>query len=63
MRPHTAAILLLGEGQHPKLVADMLGHSWISTTLNLYSHVTPTMQLEAVEVLGSLHYPRKVAIN
>ena len=54
---HTAATLLLGKGVHPKVVADMLGHAQISTTLDLYSHVTPTMQREATialdEVLGA----------
>lgn len=35
----------------------MLGHSQIAVTLDLYSHVTPTMQREAAQardsVLGS----------
>ena len=48
---HTAATLLLGQGVHPKVVAEMLGHSRISTTLDLYSHVTPTMQRQAAEAL------------
>jgi hypothetical protein len=29
----------------------MLGHSSIAITLDLYSHVTPTMQREAVRAL------------
>ena len=41
---HTAATLLLGQGVHPKIVSEMLGHSQIAITLDLYSHVTPTMQ-------------------
>jgi integrase len=40
---HTAATLLLGQGTHPKIVSEMLGHSTIAVTLDLYSHVTPTM--------------------
>ncbi len=32
----------------------MLGHSRISTTLDLYSHVTPAMHREAVEALDAL---------
>jgi integrase len=44
---HTSATLLLGQGVHPKIVSEMLGHTRISTTLDLYSHVTPTMQREA----------------
>lgn len=44
---HTAATLMLGQGIHPKIVSEMLGHSQISVTLDLYSHVTPTMQRDA----------------
>ncbi|HEV2009454.1 MAG TPA: tyrosine-type recombinase/integrase [Candidatus Limnocylindria bacterium] len=51
---HTAATLLLGLGRHPKVVSEMLGHSQISVTLDLYSHVTPTMQREAVQALDTL---------
>ena len=51
---HTAATLLLGQGVHAKIVADMLGHTRISTTLDLYSHVTPTMQREATEALEAV---------
>jgi len=48
---HTAATLALGKGVHPKIVAEMLGHSQIAVTLDLYSHVTPTMQRQAAEAL------------
>lgn len=41
---HTCATLLLGQSVHPKLVADLLGHASIKTTLNLYSHAMPSMQ-------------------
>lgn len=33
-----------GQGVHPKVVQERLGHSTISTTLDIYSHVTPPMQ-------------------
>jgi integrase len=36
--------LLLAQSVHPKLVADLLGHASIKTTLNLYSHAMPSMQ-------------------
>jgi integrase len=45
---HSAATLLLGHDIHPKIVSEMLGHSQIAITLDLYSHVTATMQQEAV---------------
>jgi hypothetical protein len=48
---HTCATLLLGKGVHPKVVAEMLGHSQIAVTLDTYSHVTPTMQQAAVTAL------------
>ena len=44
---HTHATLLLRQGVHPKVVQERLGHSTISTTLDIYSHVTPSMQREA----------------
>ena len=45
---------MLGNGVHPNAVAEMVGHSRISTTLDLYSHTTPAMHREAVEVLDVL---------
>ncbi len=41
---HTAATLLLSQDVHPKIVSERLGHSRVGITLDLYSHVTPTMQ-------------------
>ncbi len=38
---------------HPKVVADMLGHSQVGITRDLYSHVTPTMQWQATEALDA----------
>jgi integrase len=51
---HTAATLLLGQGVHAKIVSEMLGHSNIAITMDLYSHVTPTMQKEAARALDVL---------
>jgi integrase len=50
---HTAATLMLGRGIHPKIVSEMLGHSQISVTLDLYSHVTPTMQRDATAAVDA----------
>jgi integrase len=50
----TAATLLLGRHIHPKIVSEMLGHSQIGITLDLYSHVTPTMQREATEAMDAI---------
>jgi integrase len=51
---HSCATLLLGEGVHPKVVSDLLGHSQIGITLDLYSHVSATMQAVAAEAMGRL---------
>ncbi|HBV94681.1 MAG: site-specific integrase [Candidatus Dormibacteria bacterium] len=51
---HTAATLMLGQGVHPKVASEMLGHATVSVTLDLYSHVTETMQRGAAEALDSV---------
>jgi len=38
---------LLHAEVHPKVVQEMLGHSSIAITLDIYSHVVPGMQEEA----------------
>ena len=45
---HTHATHLLGVGVHPKIAQERLGHSSIGITLDLYSHVMPGMQDDAV---------------
>jgi integrase len=44
---HSHATQLLLAGVHPKVAQERLGHSTISTTMDLYSHVTETMQEDA----------------
>ena len=41
---HTHASLLLREGVHPKVVSERLGHAGVEITMDLYSHVMPTIQ-------------------
>ncbi|MDR3423895.1 MAG: site-specific integrase [Alphaproteobacteria bacterium] len=48
---HSHATQLLTAGIHPKIAQERLGHSSIMTTLDLYSHVTDTMQDEAASKL------------
>lgn len=55
---HIAATLLLGHGVHPKIVADLLGHSTTAIITDVYSHVTPTMHQAAVDALGELLGPQ-----
>jgi integrase len=50
---HSAATLLLGRGINPKVVSEMLGHSHVSITLGIYSHVTPHMQEQAAMAMDA----------
>ncbi|MEO7019487.1 MAG: site-specific integrase, partial [Ktedonobacteraceae bacterium] len=48
---HSVATMLLGLETNPKIVQEILGHSAISVTMDIYSHVLPTMQKEAMNKL------------
>lgn len=50
---HSHATQLLASGIHPKIAQERLGHSTITTTLDLYSHATETMQDDAATKLDS----------
>ena len=45
---HGHATQMLKSGIHPKIAQERLGHSTIGITLDLYSHVMPGMQADAV---------------
>lgn len=49
---HTCATLALAQGVNPKIVSEMLGHSSVSITLDIYSHVLPHMQEDAARAIG-----------
>lgn len=44
---HTVGTRMMELGVNQKIVAEMLGYSNVTITLNLYSHVSPTMQDDA----------------
>ena len=48
---HTHASWLLQLGENPKVVQERLGHHDVSITLDIYSHVIPSMQKDAVKKL------------
>jgi integrase len=50
---HSHATQLLAGGVHPKVAQERLGHSTITTTMDLYSHVTETMQSDAAARLDA----------
>ncbi|MGE3077241.1 MAG: tyrosine-type recombinase/integrase [Dehalococcoidia bacterium] len=51
---HSNATLLMMAGLHPKVVSERLGHATVSITLDVYSHVVPSMQTEAAEAMDRL---------
>ena len=57
---HTFASMLLKNNVHPKIVSEMLGHSSIGITMDLYSHVSPTLQQEAVSKLDNLVFGESI---
>jgi integrase len=51
---HTHATLALQAGVHPKVISERLGHASIGITLDLYSHVLPSLQREAADAVAAL---------
>ncbi len=51
---HAHATLMLVKGIHPKVVSERLGHATVGITLDLYSHVLPSMQTEAARAFDEL---------
>ncbi len=51
---HSSATLLLLADEHPKVVAERLGHATVNMTLNTYSHLLPSLQRRATEKLARM---------
>jgi integrase len=51
---HACATLLLAQGVGPRVVMDVLGHSNISLTMNLYAHVLPESRRLAAATMDAL---------
>lgn len=51
---HTYATKLFEKNEHIKTVSELLGHSDISITANIYTHVTPETKSFAAEKLNHL---------
>ena len=59
---HSHATQLLLAGVHPRIAQERLGHSTVSLTLDLYSHVTGAMQEDAAaKINAAFGRPRKPA--
>ncbi len=55
---HGAASTLLARGVHPKIVAELLGHSQISITLDTYSHVLPDLMAGVADEMEAVYGSR-----
>lgn len=51
---HSAATILLVAGVHPKVVQERMGHTTIALTMDIYSHVLPSMQQEVAEKIDEM---------
>lgn len=51
---HTYATRLLEANEHPKVVQELLGHSSITMTLDIYSHVMPEVKKAAAQKINHL---------
>lgn len=49
--------MALEAGEHPKVVAEQLGHASVRVTLDTYSHVAPGLQREAVTQVAGRFLP------
>jgi integrase len=49
---HTFATIGLGKNIHPKVMSEMLGHSKIALTLDVYSHALPSLQADAADKIA-----------
>lgn len=49
---HTHATLALQAGIHPKIVSERLGHSTVTLTLDVYSHLNPDMDQDAAQKIA-----------
>src|SRR5215469_58146 len=52
---HSAATVLIAAGVPLKVVSELLGHSSVATTADIYAHVLPEMQQEVVKKMDDLY--------
>jgi integrase len=51
---HTAAAISISLGAHPKVIQTRLGHSSIKTTLDVYGHLLPNLDVALADALDRL---------
>jgi integrase len=58
----SCATLLITLGVHPRIIMEILRHTQISTTMNLYGHVIPEVNRSALNSLGDLLKPQTLEL-
>jgi integrase len=56
---HTFASLMLLKGAKPKVISEALGHASVAFTMDVYSHILPGMQSDAMALLDEVLPPGK----
>jgi integrase len=51
---HSCATFLIAQGEHPRVVMEILGHAQMSTTMDIYGHVLPSTQRAATNKLDAM---------
>ncbi|MDW7771252.1 MAG: tyrosine-type recombinase/integrase, partial [Desulfobulbaceae bacterium] len=54
---HTYASLLLSNGESPQYVKEQMGHHSIQITVDIYGHMIPSSNRDAVNLLDHLSQP------
>ena len=55
---HAAASFMLAQGVPLRVVMEVLGHSEIGTTANMYGHIMPELVTDATDCVGALLWAR-----
>lgn len=53
---HTCASMLIAAGAHPRAIMERLGHTSITTTLDVYGHLFPALEADLTERLEEMYH-------
>jgi integrase len=51
---HSCASFLVAEGEHPRVVMHILRHTNISTSMNIYAHISPDLEKGALDKIDQI---------
>jgi integrase len=60
---HSTATILLAQGVAPKYITELLGHSQVSFTMQVYAHVLPEAQKAVATKMDEILNPNRVATS